>query len=315
MGSLTIPHLHLLLNHVPTVGSVAALGLLLLALVRRNDHLLRAGLEVLFVVALATLPVYLTGVAAGSAIEELDGVAVEAIRTHETAALLAFVWMQITGFFAWHALWQGRRLPQLPRASVGAVLLLSVITVALMGRAATIGGEIRHPEILASPEAATVGAPTGWLQSAAIADFVTQYPWVWPAAEALHFLGLCLVLGVLLAVNLRILGAMKALSFASLHRLLPWGMLGFALNLMTGMLFFISAASQYTENIAFLWKVIFLGLAGAHFLYLTVFSNTWSLNVGTDAAPLDKLVAAGGISAWVGVIYWGRMLPFIGNAF
>jgi hypothetical protein len=312
---LTIPHLHLLLNHVPTVGTVAAVGLLLLALVRRNDHLLRASFEILFVVALATLPVYLTGVAAGTAIEGLEGVSAEAIETHETAALLAFVWMQITGFFAWLAVWQGRRLPKLPNATVGAVVLLSVITLALMGRAATIGGEIRHPEILVSPDAASVGAPTGWLQSAVIADFVTQYPWVWPAAEALHFLGLCLVLGVLLAVNLRILGAMKALSFSSLHRLLPWGMLGFALNLATGMMFFIAAASQYTENIAFLWKVIFLSLAGAHFLYLTVFSNTWSLKVGAEAAPLDKLVAAGGISAWVGVIYWGRMLPFIGNAF
>lgn len=315
MGSLTIPHLHLLLNHVPTVGTVAGVGLLLLALVRRNDHLLRAGFEVLFVVALATLPVYLTGVAAEGAIEGLDGVSAEAIETHETAALLAFIWMQITGFAAWLALWQGRRLAQLPRASVGAVVLLSVITLALMGRAATIGGEIRHPEILVSPAAATVGAPTGWLRSEVIADFVTEYPWVWPAAEALHFLGLSLVLGVLITVNLRILGAMKGLSFAALHRLLPWGMLGFALNLVTGMLFFIAAATQYTENIAFLWKVIFLGLAGAHFLYLTVFSNTWTLNVGADAAPLDKLVAAGGIGAWVGVIYWGRMLPFIGNAF
>lgn len=315
MGSLTIPHLHLLLNHVPTVGSVAGVGLLLLALVRRNDQLLGASLEVLFVVALATLPVYLTGAAAGDAIAGLDGVSAEAIRTHETAALLAFVWMQFTGFAAWLVLWQGRRLAHLPRASVGAVVLLSIITLALMGRAATIGGEIRHPEILVGPAAASAGAPTGWLQGAVIADFVTQYPWVWPAAEALHFFGLCLVLGVLLAVNLRILGAMKGLSFAALHRLLPWGMLGFALNLVTGMLFFIAAATQYTANIAFLWKAIFLGLTGAHFLYLTVFSNTWTLKVGADAAALDKLVAAGGIGAWVGVIYWGRMLPFIGNAF
>jgi len=315
MDSLTIPHLHLLLNHVPTVGSVAGLGLMLLALIRRNDHLLRASLEVLFVVALATLPVYLTGVAAGTAIEEMDGVAVNAIRTHETAALVAFIWMQLTGLAAWLALWQSRRIPRPPRANVGAVLLLSVLTVALMGRAATIGGEIRHPEILTSPAAAAAGAPAGWLTSGAIADFVTQYPWVWPAAEALHFLGLCLVLGVLLAVNLRILGAMKALPFSALHRFLPWGMLGFSLNLATGMLFFISAATQYTENIAFLWKVIFLALAGAHFLYLTVFTNTWSLKADADAAPLDKLVAVAGISSWVGVIYWGRMLPFIGNAF
>ena len=313
---MTIPHLHLLLNHVPTVGTVAGVGLLLLALIRRNDHLLRASFEILFIVALATLPAYLTGVAAGTAIEGMEGVSAEAIEAHETAALFGFVWMQITGFFAWLALWQSRRLTKPPpRTTVGVVLVLGVLTLAVMARAATIGGEIRHPEVLANPEAASVGAPTGWLQSTVIADFVTQYPWVWPAAEALHFLGLCLVLGVLLAVNLRILGAMKALSFSSLHRLLPWGMLGFALNLVTGMMFFIAAASQYTENIAFLWKVIFLGIAGAHFLYLTVFSRTWAMNVGAEAAPLDKLMAAGGIASWVGVIYWGRMLPFIGNAF
>ena len=91
--------------------------------------------------------------------------------------------------------------------------------------------------------------------------------------------------------------------------------LGFGLNLITGMLFFIAAASQYTENIAFYWKVVFLALAGAHFLYLTVFDRTWTLSPGQEAPALDKLVAASGIGAWVGVIYWGRMLPFIGNAF
>jgi len=313
---LTIPHLHLLLNHVPTVGTVIGVGLLLLALVRRNDHLTRASLEVLFAVALLTLPVYLTGVAAEERIEGLAGVSAGAIETHETAALLAFIWMQITGLVAWLALWQGRRLARPTSASVGAVLLLSVVTLALMGRAATIGGEIRHPEIVVNPDLATaVGAPTGWLTPDAIGGFVTDFPWVWPAAESLHFLGLCLVFGVLLAVNLRILGAMKALSFASLHRLLPWGILGFSLNLITGMLFFIAAANQYTQNVAFFWKVLFLGLAGTHFLYLTVFDKMWSLNPGEEAGPLDKVVAASAIGAWIGVIYWGRMLPFIGNAF
>lgn len=312
---MNIPHLHLLLNHVPTVGMVAGLGLLLLALVRRNDHLLRASLEVFFVIALLTLPVYLTGVAAEEAIENLPGVAAPAMEAHETAALLAFVWMQITGLAAWLALWQHRRAPGLPRAAIGTVLLLSGVTLALMARAAAIGGEIRHPEILASPDAVSVGAPTGWLTSNTIGAFVTEFPWVWPAAETLHFLGLCLVFGVLLAVNLRVLGAMKSVPFSAFHRLLPWGMLGLGLNLVTGMLFFIAAASQYTDNIAFYWKVVFLGIAGAHFIYLTALDTTWTLKSGEDAGPFDKLVAMVAIAAWVGVIYWGRMLPFIGNAF
>ena len=87
------------------------------------------------------------------------------------------------------------------------------------------------------------------------------------------------------------------------------------MNLITGMLFFIAAANQYTQNVAFYWKVAFLLGAGAHFLYLTVFSKTWGLKIGEEAAALDKLVAMTGIGLWVGVIYWGRMLPFIGNAF
>ena len=61
---MNLAHLHLLMNHVPTIGSVAALGLLLLGYVRRNEHLKHVGLEVLFVVALLTLPVFVSGVAA-----------------------------------------------------------------------------------------------------------------------------------------------------------------------------------------------------------------------------------------------------------
>lgn len=313
--AVNIPHLHLLLNHIPTVGAVVGLGLLLLAGVRRNDDLTRAALEVLFIVAVLTLPVYLTGTAAQQRIRDLSGVGAAAIRTHESAALLAFVWMEVTGFVAWLALWQTRRLSRPSRASISAVLLLSVVTVALMGRAATLGGEIRHPEILASLDVAPVGASTGWFTSATIAKFVADDRWVWPAAETLHFLGLCLAFGVLLAVNLRILGGLKALSFASVHRLLPWGMLGFGLNLLTGMLFFVAMSGQYVSNVSFYWKVVFLALAGAQFLYLTVFDRTWRLNPGEEAAAIDKLVAALGIGAWVGVIYFGRMLPYLGNAY
>jgi hypothetical protein len=315
MTAITIPHLHLLLNHVPTVGLAAGVGLLLLALVRKNDDLLRASCEVLFAIALLTLPVYLTGSAAEQAIEDIEGVAVPAIKAHELAALWAFLAMQFTGLAAWIALWQSRRAARPPRKSVGVVLLSSVLTMAMMARAATIGGEIRHPEILSNPEAVAVGVPTGWFTPASIAHVTTTYPWVWPAAECLHFLGLALTFGILLAVNLRILGMMKGLSFASLHRLLPWGILGFGMNLVTGMMFFIAASTQYTDNVAFYWKVLFLGIAGAHFLYLTVLDTTWTLKAGENAGIFQKAIAAVAIASWVGVIYWGRMLPFIGNAF
>src|SRR5437867_134514 len=67
-------------------------------------------------------------------------------------------------------------------------------------------------------------------------------------------MGLCLLLGVVLAVDLRILSVMKNVSFAALHKLLPWAILGFGINVITGVLFFITVPEQYTQNRALQWK-------------------------------------------------------------
>ena len=315
----TLAHLHLLLNHVPTIGMVAGIGILLLALIRRNDHLKHVSFELLFVVALITLPAYLSGVAAQQAIQERPDISETRMVMHHDAALWGFLMMQFTGLAAWIGLWQFRRRSQPKTAITAAVLALSTITVAAMGVAANIGGEIRHPEIRLvedDPAAEAVAtAAAGWFSSTGIRDVVTTTPWVWPAGETLHFIALCVIFGVLLAVNLRVLGFMKSLPFAFFHRLLPWAVLGFGVNLVTGMLFFIGASDQYTENVSFYWKVLFLMIAGVDLLYLTVVRKTWELEPGDDTPATEKLIAVSAIGAWVAVIFFGRMLPFLGNAF
>ena len=331
MPSITVvnlTHLHLLLNHVPTVGSVVALGLLLLALVRRDEPLKHAGLEVLFVIAVLTLPVYMSGVAAHQKLRsrpDLSANADDATRVHQDAALAGFAVTELAGFVAWIALWQSRRRGRAARGLVPAVTLLSMVALALMARAADLGGEIRHPEILSAGAAAPAGDPERFLTTA-ISMYMVDSPWAWPAAETVHFLGLCLSFGVLLAVNLRILGVMKNVAFADLHRLLPWGMLGFGANLITGMLFFIGQPKQYIDSAPFYWKVVFLMIAGANFLYLTVFKKAWAnrgdvgaggpgSNIGFDSSLADKAMAVSSIVAWLVVLYAGRMLPFIGHSF
>jgi hypothetical protein len=312
MPFVNMPHLHLLMNHVPTVGTVIGLGLFLLAFVRRSDHLRHASLEVFFLIALASLPVYLTGLAAQDAIVGRPDVSAAAIAAHHSGALLAFTFVEITGFVAWLALWQLRRLARPAGWTSPAILFLALVTLVLMAGAATAGGEIRHPEIRVD-EAAV--APAGWNAADAVQRLVTENAWVWPAAETLHFIGLSLLFGVLFVVNLRLLGGLRAVSFASLHRLLPWAMLGFGVNLVTGMMFFIGAPEQYIANDPFYWKMGCLMVAGADLLYLTVFDRIWGLEAGDDAAFLDKAIAATAVATWVGVIYAGRMLPFLGNAF
>ena len=150
--------------------------------------------------------------------------------------------------------------------------------------------------------------------AAADLPYMVNSTWAWPAAETVHFLGLSLSFGVLLAVNLRMLGVMRQVPFADMHRLLPWGMLGFGANLITGMLFFVGQPGQYVDSAPFHWKVVFLMIAGANFLYLTVFKKAWAAD-GIESRFADKAMAVSSIAAWLVVLYAGRMLPFLGNAF
>ena len=313
---MNFAHLHLIMNHVPTIGSVAALGLLFLGYARRNDHLKHVGLEVLFVIALLTLPVYVSGAAAHGELRNVKEVSDDAIRVHQDAAIIGFTLIEFAGFVGWVALWQWRRHGRAARGMVPASTVLLLLSLAVMGWVANIGGEIRHPEILAGGVAAPAGDPQRFMAWSINQVAVYSY-WAWPAAEAVHFLGLALSMGVLLAINLRILGMMKQVAFADVHRLLPWGMLGFGANLITGMFFFIGQSGQYTASTPFYWKIAFLMIAGANFLYLTVFGRPWAGGTEQrfDAGPGDKAMAVLSLTSWLAVLYAGRMLPFLGKSF
>jgi hypothetical protein len=315
--SFNLAHIHLLLNHVPTVGATVALGLLIVAFIRRDEPLKLVGLEVLFAIALLTLPAYMTGVAAFQKLRNQPGISDTAIRLHQDVALFGFTWMEFAAFIGWVALWQARRRGRAATGMVAAATALTIVALVVMARAANLGGDIHHPEIrdAVSSDAAVIDAEQ--FLASKISYVMVNSPWAWPASETVHFLGLSLSFGVLLAVNLRILGLMKQVPFADVHRLLPWGMLGFGANLITGMLFFVGQPKQYLDSAPFYWKIVFLMIAGANFLYLTVFRKAWTEHPESrwDATLADKAMAFLSMFAWLAALYCGRMLPFIGHSF
>jgi hypothetical protein len=315
---MNLAHVHLLLNHFPVIGTMIGIGLFVVALIGKNLDLQRASLVIFLGIALITIPTYQSGNAAQHAIKNIPGVSAELMQAHNDAALLAFLLMEITGAVSWFGLWQFRRTSRIGRGTLAFVALLALVTLGLMSNAANIGGMIRHPEILngpvASPTAAIV-APQLAISADYVGHHVTGIKWVWPTLQTLHFMGLSLLLGVVFLVDLRVLGVMKSVSFATVHRLLPWGVLGFGLNLFTGMLYFIAAPEQYIANVTFYWKILLMMLAGVNAIYFTLFDEPWSLEAGEEAPMKLKVIAASAVALWVGVMFCGLMLPFIGNAF
>lgn len=309
---MDLAHLHLLLNHFPVIGTIIGGGLFLVALIARSDHLKLASLAVLLGISLIAIPTYMSGNGAQDAIKSLPGVSKTLIEDHEGAAFVALGFMEFLGAFAWLGLWQYRRLGRIPNWNLSVILVLTLVSFGLMARASNLGGDIRHAEIRAqAPVEATVSADP----ARAVGALMTGYRWMWATCETLHFIGLSLLMGVICLVDLRVLGLAKNVSFASLHRLLPWAALGFGVNVITGMMFFVGIPTQYIHNATFYWKIALVLLAGLNALYFTVLDEPWHLGPKENAPLTAKVAAASAMLLWVGVMYCGSMLPFLGNAF
>ena len=310
---MTLAHLHLLLNHVPTVGTVIALALLVMSLIRRNEGVRRLSLELFCVIGLVTVIAYVSGLGTQPQLEEM-GIDVALIQRHHDAAFQASVFMLIAGFVAWLALWTSRRGSP-SRLHVPLLLVLGAITIAMMARAANLGGEIRHPEILLVEGEAIPAISPVWFTAAYWGGLVNEKIWLFPAMEAVHFIALWVLFGVMIVVNARMLGLLRPASFPAVHRLLPWAALALTTNIVTGMLFVLANPNMYLHSYPFGWKMALLVLAGATLLYQTVFEGAWQVEAGENPPVRVKAVAASSLALWFGVMYFGRMLPFLGDSF
>jgi hypothetical protein len=136
--------------------------------------------------------------------------------------------------------------------------------------------------------------------------------WGWPIAESLHFIGLCLLIGAIGSFDLRLLGVGKRIPIAAMHRFIPWGILGFAINISTGSMFLLTEPDQYIYNPSFHFKVAFLMIAGlnASMFYVTSYRRIFGASATLEAPTRAKVIAAISLSAWVAVIICGRLLTF-----
>lgn len=140
-------HIHLALTHVPVIGLLIVLLLLVVARLRRSAELMRVSYGLLVLLAVATVIVYLTGEPAEELVENLPGFSETLVEQHEEAALIATIGMGVLGLVALVGLIRFRA-PWIAPAWYGSgVLLLALLMGGLMAWTANLGGQIRHSEI------------------------------------------------------------------------------------------------------------------------------------------------------------------------
>ena len=153
-----------------------------------------------------------------------------------------------------------------------------------------------------------------FIRSTALHAFVRTYePWLWPTCETLHYLGLSLLLGTIGLFDLRVLGLARGIPFHTIHRLIPWGIGAYVLNVLTGIIFFFGHPDQYFYNNAFRFKALFMAIAGLN--VVAVYGTSAFRELATSKGDMEaslraKIIAGTSLTMWVGVLICGRLLTF-----
>ena len=154
-----------------------------------------------------------------------------------------------------------------------------------------------------------------WMQSTWINELAIGYAWSWPALETFHFLGMALLFGALIVMDLRLIGFERTASFMATDRLASIAYTGFGINLITGIIFCFGDPYRYAVNISFQTKMVLLFLAGLNFLFfkLKVEPLVATVGPGEDTPAVAKAVGAASLILWLGVLTYGRLIPYLGT--
>jgi hypothetical protein len=148
-----------------------------------------------------------------------------------------------------------------------------------------------------------------------IGQTVRDIPWMFGFLEFTHFVGLCVLFGSLLLVDLRLMGVLKIGNLRSVLKFTNWAIAGFAINLLSGIGFFFSNPVNYYQNPLFRAKMLFVLLAGLNVLYFELVERKKIEHLTAGEAPaMDTRIVAGlSLFLWTVVIILGRFLPTLGT--
>jgi hypothetical protein len=152
-----------------------------------------------------------------------------------------------------------------------------------------------------------------WLENTGVANAIRTIPWLYPTFETGHYIGLSLLVGGIMLIDLRVLGFARALPLKSMIGLLPFVWVGFLINVLTGSLLFIYGATTFGTNGAFWLKMAFMLLAGLNALAFDVSvrrsGGSW---VVADRPPsLVKGFATLSLVFWICVVTTGRWMAYL----
>jgi len=137
--------------------------------------------------------------------------------------------------------------------------------------------------------------------------FIRESLWGYPIVLSSHAVGMATVMGVVVALNFRVLGYAKDISILAFDKLFVIGWVGFIINLLSGLILFCGSASVYLFQGSFQLKIGFIVVGGI--LMKVIMNKVRSENGATDG--MTKLISAACIACWFGGVITGRLMAYL----
>ena len=152
------------------------------------------------------------------------------------------------------------------------------------------------------------------LEAMELAAALRNSVWSYPLVNAAHILGVALLVGSIVPLDLRLLGVWGSMPLAPLWRVLTrTAGAGLALAMVFGMLLFIARATEYTASNLFIAKMVVVGLGTGNAVALHMLAQARVLEVAsTRGKPPARLRLAGGMSLalWLTALVLGRLIGY-----
>ena len=150
-----------------------------------------------------------------------------------------------------------------------------------------------------------------WIEATSLAEYIRISIYGYPAAIAAHSIGLAVMVGPVLMLDLRLLGRFKSIPYSSLSRILGVAWIGFAINFLSGVALFAAQATSYITNGPFLIKIalVLLGAVSAAQQQAVIArdANNWTSGVPSSVT----IVALVSLVFWIGAIVTGRLIAYL----
>jgi len=153
-----------------------------------------------------------------------------------------------------------------------------------------------------------------WLENTPIAFALRESIWMFDIIETIHTLGIVLVAGTIMLVDLRMfgLGLRRETVSEVVSRIVPFTLAGFVLMFVTGSLLFSAEAVRLYASPAFRIKLVLLMLAGlnAFIFHITVYRGAATWNDDAVTPVRARVAASVSLLCWIGIIAAGRAIAY-----